>query len=398
MRAPTPVFKSGRMLPRLAYIGDVPVSATSGGMLLLYRLLEGYPPERLVVFEATASPRNGRLERVEYCQFFGALARLRRTRFHRAFTSLAVAVGRLGVRGVASQVRGRGVEAILSVTHGTSWLVADGVASELGIPLILLNHDYWFDTCPARWFSAQSLHDMFGRVYRRARLRFCISPQMEEYYRVQYGASGTVLYPSRAASAPWANSPPEPKPRTLIVAYAGTVAYKGYRGALQAMARALVSVGGALVLYANLSGAEAASIAGDLRNVSIRDFVPSTEIVDLLRGGADVVFLPMTSAMGLNARLSFPSKLADYAATGLPIIVYGPKDSSAYCWAKENPSAAIAVPEGDEAALLLWIQRLSSDSELRRRIGTAALEVGRKYFDGKVAQGKLIEAIACIRT
>src|SRR2546423_1601010 len=40
-----------RDLPRLLYVGDVPISSTIGGAALLYRLLESYPPERLLVVE-----------------------------------------------------------------------------------------------------------------------------------------------------------------------------------------------------------------------------------------------------------------------------------------------------------------------------------------------------------
>ena len=39
-------------LPRLLYIGDVPVEASYHGSALLYRLLEDYPKERLKIVEA----------------------------------------------------------------------------------------------------------------------------------------------------------------------------------------------------------------------------------------------------------------------------------------------------------------------------------------------------------
>ena len=43
------------MLPRLLYVGDVPVEASYHGSALLHRLLVNYPPDRLSVIE-TAMP------------------------------------------------------------------------------------------------------------------------------------------------------------------------------------------------------------------------------------------------------------------------------------------------------------------------------------------------------
>ena len=39
-------------LPRLLYIGDVPVESSYHGSALLFRLLQGWPSERLRVIEA----------------------------------------------------------------------------------------------------------------------------------------------------------------------------------------------------------------------------------------------------------------------------------------------------------------------------------------------------------
>ena len=39
-------------LPRLLYLGDVPVEASYHGSALLYRLLQAYPAERLTIIEA----------------------------------------------------------------------------------------------------------------------------------------------------------------------------------------------------------------------------------------------------------------------------------------------------------------------------------------------------------
>src|SRR5690349_7624428 len=38
-------------LPRLVYIGDVPIESTYHGSILLYRLFEAYPADKLLIIE-----------------------------------------------------------------------------------------------------------------------------------------------------------------------------------------------------------------------------------------------------------------------------------------------------------------------------------------------------------
>jgi hypothetical protein len=44
-----------------------------------------------------------------------------------------------------------------------------------------------------------------------------------------------------------------------------------------------------------------------------------------------------------NMEISFPSKLTDYTAVGLPLLIYGPHYCSAVQWARENPGVAEVV-------------------------------------------------------
>jgi glycosyltransferase involved in cell wall biosynthesis len=76
--------------------------------------------------------------------------------------------------------------------------------------------------------------------------------------------------------------------------------------------------------------------------------------------------------------MAFPSKLADYTATGLPLLIYGPGYCSAVVWAHENSGVAEIVEA--ETDLSLAIQRLANDPEHRLRIGKRALDVGGANF------------------
>jgi hypothetical protein len=71
------------MLPRLLYVGDVPVEASYHGSALLYRLLANYPPDRLTVIETGApSLPSRRLPAVNYLSQPLARQRWLNTRFH----------------------------------------------------------------------------------------------------------------------------------------------------------------------------------------------------------------------------------------------------------------------------------------------------------------------------
>ncbi|MBC6419411.1 MAG: hypothetical protein GDA44_11865, partial [Prochloron sp. SP5CPC1] len=77
-------------LPRLLYIGDVPVQSTVAGAALLYRLLQKYPPSHLRIVEGNLSSSynpNHRLPYVSYDTIFVGVKRLLNTRFTSAYRS-----------------------------------------------------------------------------------------------------------------------------------------------------------------------------------------------------------------------------------------------------------------------------------------------------------------------
>src|SRR5207253_10669972 len=55
MRAAADPRTVSAFTPRLVYIGDVPVESTYHGSLLLHRLLQIYPPDKLGVVEGSIS-------------------------------------------------------------------------------------------------------------------------------------------------------------------------------------------------------------------------------------------------------------------------------------------------------------------------------------------------------
>lgn len=94
----------------------------------------------------------------------------------------------------------------------------------------------------------------------------------------------------------------------------------------------------------------------------------------------------------VNARISFPSKLADYTEMGLPLLIRGPEYCSAVQWARKHSGVAEVVVTEDEDELLEAILRLSNP-ETRRALAEEALRIGELYFSHSRAESILFSAL-----
>lgn len=383
--------------PNLLYIGDVPVEASYHGSALLYRVLEAYPAGKLVIIEAgiETSKAERRLSGVEYHDRKLLFSRLQSTRFAAWYTAarLRSAAARAGnLEGLA---RSRRPEAILTVTHGYSWIAAAELARRLDIPLHLICHDEWARAGVMRAWKDQ----VFREHYRRAASRLCVSPFMAEEYARRYDAEALVLYPSRGAGAPRYDEPPsrlDTNAGPFTCVFAGTINSSGAVMALQQLARRLEPIGGRLLIYGPLTPEVGSASGLALPNVEFGGLLSSTELMEALRKRADTLFVPMSfeAADRNNMEISFPSKLADYTAVGLPLLIYGPSYCSAVRWAIANDGVAEIVTQRDEAALSATLARLARDPGRRMRLARRALGAGDAYFSHRAASEAFQKALS----
>jgi hypothetical protein len=78
--------------------------------------------------------------------------------------------------------------------------------------------------------------------------------------------------------------------------------------------------------------------------------------------------------------VSFPSKLADYTAVGLPLIVDGPEYCSTVRWSRENPGVAEIITGESADALAEAVARLLQDPAHRLQLAKEAIRLGQQYF------------------
>ena len=392
------------MLPKLLYIGDVPIESSYHGSTLLYRLLADYPPEKLLVVEGNLhrSQPERRLPDVRYESLKVGTERLLRTRLHKFYSGILTRSAPTRVGRVEKLRGGFLPEAVLTVSHGYSWLTAARFAAKHQLPLHLICHDDWPRVAILSVNAKSRLDNVFGSVYRQAASRLCISPFMRDAYRKRYGVDGDVLLPFREADCLTYDEPPQrllERSDGLAVAFGGTINSPGYVRALKSLAEILFEMGGRLLIFSPLRTADARREGLDCRNIELCGLMKSNDLIRRFRNDVDVLFVPMSfdAADRANMELSFPSKLTDYTAVGLPLLIHGPDYSSAVRWAVENPGVAEVVARDERQAQIAALERLCVPSH-RIALAETALRKGNEFFSHDAAKRIFIASVTRFQT
>jgi glycosyltransferase involved in cell wall biosynthesis len=271
------------------------------------------------------------------------------------------------------------------------------LARRLGLPLHLICHDDILSHIP-KGVIRRYAECCFARAYLSASSRLCVSPFMEMEYAERFAVSGSVFYPFRGGDCPTYSAL---SPRTTgvldhpVAAYAGSISSFGYQQALQQVAQALQTLGGRLHIYGPPKDAQSSMKMLQAANIEFRGFAVSSHLIPTLRAEADILFLPMAfdPEMQVNMRLSFPSKLTDYTAAGLPILIQGPEYCSGVKWAKMHPGVAAVVEDPSVSSLTKELAYLSRHPEKRQVLGRRALQIGQEEFAFERAKALFISAL-----
>jgi hypothetical protein len=387
-----------RPWPNLLYVGDVPVEHSYHGSALLYRLLERVPASQLVIVESNLfrSREDRRLPGVRYRAVRVGTARLLNSRLHRVYARWLMRRASGRVNDVLRSLDGFRPDAVVTVAHGYSWLTAAHVARRLQLPLHLIVHDDWPRIAAA--ILEADIDDVFGAIYRGAASRLCVSPAMMEQYQARYGAGGTVLLPARSHGAPVFDGPPEHLRRPIsrpVFAFAGTINSPGYARLLRQLADTLSGRDGQLHIFGPLSPREAEASGLATPAIVLRGLLAPDALLDELRRSAHVVVIPMSFAASdrANMELSFPSKLADYTAAALPMLICGPPYCSAVRWANANPGVAVVATSEDDGAMDAAVNRLlNGGPEFLHALALTAQRIGDRDFSADAAERVFHEA------
>lgn len=267
------------------------------------------------------------------------LNRLNTTRFH-AWRRTARILGLLPLKSLQEVDRLVGnfqPDLILSLMQTSDYYdLAEKYARSKGIPLYMIVHDTNEDFERVFFWAKKAQFAKDQRIYRFAKERFCVSPEMAEFNERRFGVPGKVLYPIpdpeiRPRPLEWSNELRQPP--HLTIGYAGSMAY-GYAEMMLKCLSLLEQFGARLELC---SPKPSGKVAGLLESPIVKwhGYLPSQEAIQKLQERCDVLWLPYLEPAGENERLyrtHFPSKLCDYLQTGMGIWVTGPEFATGVRW------------------------------------------------------------------
>jgi hypothetical protein len=382
---------------RVLFIGAVTLEEASGSHAFCYRLFRNYPADKLRVvashrFRNQAFPSQ-RLPGVEYSILREYAKGRRYPPIFWLTTMLEYLHAYAVVRSVARSYR---PELIVTLCMDYHWYVAHKLARALGLPLILILHDRWENNTEAP--LRKRLRPRFAEVFARAEHRFCISPTMARLYREGLGIGSDVLYPIAAVDRPLgAASRPARDLRKLV--FFGNLWQ--YLPAFGHLARVLRACGIELVIFCNRPASFFREHGLTESNLVFKGFVAEHErILAWCSEHADVLYLPLSFAQERAEEVlySFPSKLADYTALGLPLLIHAPARSSLVEFARDNAGltfAEVAVQESG-GCLADAVRRLA-DVNYRGMLGRNSRLVWERFFAPQTVRASFFDKVAGAR-
>ncbi len=390
-----PVSSTGpQTLPKALILSAAVPETGLAGSLLLYRLFRHYPADRLLaVGPATRSGSD--LLACDYRVLNSApSARLDLTRFaglKRSLESIGL-MGRIPLARIDALVGSFAPDVVVCVMEQRDYTdAAHRFCRSRRLPLVLIVHDRVesFDLVYGPFRRAQLRRN--AATYQFASARLCVSPEMVADLAMAYGAPGTVLYPNRSELLmPRAReeSGQLKVTQVLTVGYAGSLAY-GYGDRIREVMPRLAAAGVCLRLYSRDGSGNA------IDGVIHAGVCASPEEAwNKVQAECDVVWLPYGYARHYEALYSthFPSKLTEYMALGMPVLVSGPAYATGVKWGIKHPDAAVTVTDASVESLIAAVTRLREDADLRVRLagGTAAANAD---FDPALIRAQFVQTL-----
>jgi glycosyltransferase involved in cell wall biosynthesis len=239
----------------------------------------------------------------------------------------------------------------------------------------------------------------FRELLSRAAVRMAISQAMASEYLARYEFEFEVFHNcidvpwwTESRKTSWAVTSP------LKVVYSGRVgwdALRSFRDVCEAIE--LMNQAGLPTQFRIYSPELETSSARALARYPHTLMQPPVEFEQLrsVLTGADVLVIPSDFAgWGRRfARLSMPTKVPAYMASGTPVLLYSPRTHAMCAWA-EQAKWALVVGERSPDRLAQTLTHLATSPALREALSCRGAEIADREFDGRRVRAAFREALA----
>jgi glycosyltransferase involved in cell wall biosynthesis len=356
----------------------VPNAQGSGGELLLHRYLTLDPSIRFVAVSWQQFPFRLKL--------IGKLKQLGFQSVSRTWECLFPVLPRRKI--IHDLIHSFQPDVLLTVGHGWWHILASRVARELNVPLVSLFQDWWPDFPDVPVALRPHVERQFRRTYTESDVAICVSDQMRQELGERSNSLVIHPIPSFKRSRCWAADFTLP----LRLIYFGNL--HEYGPLIESALRTLngsdkvrLEVFGANPLWT--SGAEDYFRSCGLYHA----FIPSNELMETLqRYGAVLVVMSFDAALSRRMLTSFPSKLTEAMQLGLPVVVWGPKYSSAVQWARRG-NRALCVTDPNPLAVRRVLEELAVSPFEQERLAKSAREAAAGDFNHERIQAQFMAAL-----
>ena len=326
-------------LPRvLVLTREIPQSVNAGSQQL-YRVLQGYPAEKLVVI-GPALPADASKLACRYETFVPKAERWVNTRFHH-HVNVANALGMIpdySLRQLDQLVGDFEPDVVLTVMDLFSFYkIAWRYSKDRNIPLVALTMDNPMHFQKVAPWAKPLQKRAVKRIYQDTALSLGVSREMAAWIGEEFGKPTEALYfgppdglvPRDAAMNRKLRQPPH-----LTVGFAGSLHFYGRE--LQRLMPAFERTGSRLNFY----GPETMELPRSAALVN-RGVWPIDKLWAAVQSECDTLILPYPGQGWLKNvfRTHFPTKVSEYMWQGMPVIFTGPRYATGLRWGLDHPSS-----------------------------------------------------------
>ena len=238
------------------------------------------------------------------------------------------------------------VDSVWATLQGQTMIrLALPVARRLNVPLYTQVYDppqWWMKANKVNKFIAKEVMTDFGKALNQSQNCALASWAMVEYYSQLYGAKGVPMVSCLDAELAKAPASEYSSQNEFVICMAGQLyAKEEWNALLEALDRMDWKISGKNIRLRYM-GEWLEIGAKRPRCIEYLGWRRSEEVIEIA-SNSDICYCPywFSSEFELEAKLSFPSKLPLYFASGRPVLFHGPEYSSPGTFITKNSAAYV---------------------------------------------------------